>query len=66
MTSPTYSDDNAYVRHQGLLAERPMALCYRVDGRVVWFPKMHVRDRNDQYVVIPKWMADSKKALSDF
>jgi hypothetical protein len=66
MPGPTYNDDNAYVRHQGIVDERPLARCFMVNGKKMWISKSMIRDVNAEYVVVPKWVADSKKCASDF
>jgi len=59
-------DDNAFIRHQGIIDERPLARCFMVNGNKMWLPKSHIRDVNAEFVVVPKWLADAKKAASEF
>jgi hypothetical protein len=59
-------DENAYMNHEGKLDERPLAVCYRIKGKKVWIQKRFIRDANERILVLPKWLATSKKMESDF
>lgn len=65
-TKPSCGDDLSYLEHQGVVADRPLARCYRIGGIKVWLQKRLIRDSNDKIVVIPTWLAKSKKMSSDY
>jgi hypothetical protein len=61
------SDVCEYIRHNGQLrCANDEYEAYNIGGKEVHLPKKYIKDHDETYVVIPRWVAKQKKLKGEW